>query len=317
MDDFSDFDAETQEMLTVQKPSNVFYVCLIIICVLVFLFALLLIALNVTGSKDKLSKSKDNSQPTVSSEVSEPDESSLSNSDYFAEDFVGVPFFDAKMTLDGEYTIIMGDTIRYSYPDYHLVLVTSDPAPSDDALIAQVIVEDDGVISPELSADMPYSKIAEVLSVSTPAPVLNSDGSNTFVLEQMINDSVKATFIFDAPSADAIPTQVILQNDSLVSVSNQGTVIGIDSDSYLTLRSKPNADSTDLAHLSNQDKVNVYDEITDDNGTTWYKVIFSGTEGYVNAEYVVKDNEVADAIDSDIYFNADNSDDDSDDSSEE
>lgn len=324
MDDFSDLDPQTQEMLNVQKPSNVFYVCLIIISVFIFLFALLLIFLNVTGNKEKYSSSDSADETSISSEVSEPDESSLSESSYYALDFIGKPFSEVKSTLTGDYKIIMGDTIQYSYADFPLLIFSSDSAPNDNSIIAKIIVTDNGVISKDLSADMSYEKIALALGVTDVSPVINPEDGKTFILEKMLSDDVKATFVFDSNSSDAVPSQVILQNDELLANTAKGTVVGIDSDSYLTLRSNPNPESSDINHLSNEDRVDILGEETDDNGITWYKVRFAGKEGYVNSDYIVKDNEIADdQIDSDIYFNADDysddtttseSDDDSDDS---
>lgn len=305
MDDFSEFDAETQEMLAVQKPSNVFYVCLIIISVFVFLFALLLIFLNVTGNKEKYSDSKGTDETSILSEISEPDESDLSDSLYYAADFIGKPFSEVKSTLTGDYKIIMGDTIQYDYTDFPLHIYSSDSAPNDNSLIAKIIVTEDGVITPEIKADMSYEKIALILGVTDASPMLNPEDNQTFILEKMITDTVKAIFVFDSNSSDSVPSQVILQNDALLENTLKGTVFGIDSDSYLTLRSKPDPDAEDIDHLSNEDRVDVLDEMTDDNGTTWYKVNFAGKEGYVNADYVILDNEVADdQINSDIYFNA-------------
>lgn len=307
MDDFNDFDAETQEMLAVQKPSNVFYVCLIIISVFVFLFALLLIFLNVTNNKEKYSDSKTTDDTSIISDVSEPDESSLSNSLYYAADFIGKPFSEVKSTLTGDYKIIMGDTIQYNYADFPLLIFSSDSAPNDNSLIAKIIVTEDGVITPEISADMSYEKIALTLGVTDPSPVINPEDSTTFILEKMLSDTVKAIFVFTSNSPDAVPSQVILQNDALLVTTTKGTVVGIDSDSYLTLRSNPSSDGSDINHLSNEDRVDILGEETDENGITWYKVNFAGKEGYVNAEFIVVDNEVADEpIDSDIYFNAEN-----------
>ncbi len=305
MDDFSDFDAETQEMLSVQKPSNVFYVCLIIICIFVFLFALLLIFLNVTGNKEKYSQTSESDDTSITSEISEPDESNLSNSTYFAMDFIGKPFSEIKSTLTGDYKIIMGDTTQYNYTDFPLLIFSSDSVPNDNSLIAKVIVTENGVISPELSADMSYEKIALALGVTDTSPMINPDDQSTFILEKMLSDTVKATFEFSSNASDAVPTQVILQNDALVANTLKGTVMGIDSDSWLTLRANPDSDSSDLLHLKNQDRVDILDEIDDDNGLTWYKVNFAGKEGYVNSDYIVKDNEASEQIDSDIYFNAD------------
>ncbi len=297
-----EIDDQTKELITVEKPSNMIHICLLILSIIIFIYSLVLVYLRFTNKEivKEMPAAPDSS--SVDSSSSEPEVN------YFAADFIGQTFKEVKNKLGEQYSIKLsassGQT-QASYINYPIVLLSTDKTLTDDSIISSVIVTDNGSVTPQITADMTYSQLKSILNLSKPAPI--SDGTDEFfyVTNSVANDNyvLTAKFRFESEDTEKPCIAVIVSSDELTAAKNYGTVTGLDEGSSLNVRKEALYAAESLLQLHEGDKVEILDKVTTEDGALWYEVSFNNVKGYSSAEFIVPDQEntntdSADATDS-------------------
>lgn len=283
--DYIDLEPEEKEMLLVDKKSNILHICLIILSVIIFLYALCLIFINFKGKQPSVPTPQTSTESSSETEVTTTTEQAVEKR--YALDYIGKTVADLKADFGDQYSIKLADMTQLTYVDYPFTFCTMDKTVSDASVISTVTVTGKGEINPEIKADMTFSQLYSALNFTKTAPELNKDDTYYYAYRQMHNDNydIKATFKFDNDSQDSAPISVTLKCEELEKAKVYGTV-HLD-DGTLRMRKETNYDSEVLYELNEGDVVEVLDTVkTDDDTITWYKVKFNDIEGYSVADYI-------------------------------
>lgn len=287
-------DPEAEKALDIEKPSVMNNVCALILSVLVFAYSLFLIYQTVIN-KEKDSETTADSviSDTVSDNSDTENSSIISDIHYNAVDFVGLPFSEVKKTLGEKYIIRVSDSTLIEYSDFSITLSTTDKSLTDESVISKIILSGNAQISPVVRADMTFDDLKTVLALSQNAPELNEQDAFYYVSSGFENDmlQVKADFKFDDDLTDKAPIEVILYSQELLTPKVMGTVTGLDD--FLNVRTEPLYAANEIHQLYNGDQVEILDEVTSEDGTLWYKVLYNDSiMGYSSAEFIVKNSEI-------------------------
>lgn len=289
-------DPETAKLIEVEKPSSMIHICIAILSTIIFIFSLILIYLSLSGKNDteKLSSASviEQSNPDSSSDTeSQPEETSH----YYAVDFIGQTLGQIKEVLGDQYSIKLSDTTQVVYIDYPIILSTTDKTLTDESIISKVIVNEDGKITSQISADTTYTELISILNLAKPAPEFNDSDSYYYAYRALANDNyqVKASFKFGFDTPDQAPIEVILECEELTAAKVYGTVSGLDEGSSLNVRTEPLYAADALCQVYENDQVEILEEHISEDGNKWYKVAVNDVVGYSVAEFIVVNSDTA------------------------
>ncbi len=282
-----EMDNETKELITVEKKSNMIYICILILSIIIFIYSLVLIYLRFTNKEiiKEIPAASESSQDDTSN-------SSEQTVNYYAVDFIGQTFKEVKNVLGEQYSIKLsaasGQTLA-NYINFPIVLSTTDKSLTDDSIISSVTITDNGPVTSQVNAGMTYSQIKSLFDLSKPAPV--SDGTDEFfyISHSVANENytINAKFKFESADTEKPCLAVILTCDALTAEKNYGTVQGLDEGSSLNVRQEPLYDSQSIHQLHEGDVVEILDKVTTEDGALWYEISFNNTKGYSIAEYII------------------------------
>lgn len=287
-------DPETEELVKVEKPSNMPHICILLLSIMVFAYSLFLIYSNFSNEKGEKNNTPSQSLSSDDQDISKPDDQETPKYNFNAIDFVGQPFSAAKSVLKDQYSIkVTDDETLICYIDIPITLSTTDSELSENSIICSVSANGKINVTADITADMTFAEIAPLLKLSDNAPKVGSD-SFYYAYKTFEKDGyqIDAAFKFDNDSIDEPPLDVILTCKELTVQKTMGIVKGLDEGSSLNMRTEPLYGADAVHQLYENDKVEILETVTSDDGAAWYKVMYDNSIiGYSIAEFItIEDN---------------------------
>ncbi len=282
-------DPETAKLIEVEKPSSMLHICILLLSIVIFIYSLLLIYFHLSGkNKDDAKSMPALSNSSQSSQTQQP-EQEQEEAPYYAVDFIGMTFKEAKEILGEQYSIKLSDTTLVNYIDHPLTLSTTDKSLTDSSVISKVIAKDSVFVTTQIKADMTYTELKSLLNLSKPSPEFNQEDSYYYAYRASANDnySVNLSFKFGFDTADQKPMEVIIDCEELTAKKVYGVVTGLDEGSYLNVRREPLYSSESLCQVFEGDTVEFLSEHTSEDGVKWFEISVNDIKGYSVAEYIV------------------------------